>query len=508
MPDAHAGDPNEHVGQARLVLRVREGVEIKVVAGQAELIGPVRGNGVRARSQVEGIGVGAVRPVFDMATIGNPALAREIGLDRYYIVEPSAPMLREDASYPLTDSMRELVEFAAFDIRSRSHWTEIAPSSNELIDDPMFDDQWALRNTGQSGGLPGADIAAFSAWMLLNEVEPVTVAVLDAGVSASHPELAGQLVEGRNFSDGPPDDWEHGFYDHGTRVAGVVCALQNNGEGITGVAPMSRVMSVRVLNDFNLAFPSDAAPGVVWAVDHGAAVLNMSFGWDKNVLGGVEVLGDAVRYAHESGSLLVASSGNSSSFDVRYPAAFPEVMAVGATNNRDEIWDNSTRGPELSVVAPGEEILLLRWDPFTPTALFQIDNGTSFAAPHVAGAAALLWGAFPDLTNVQVREILESSAVDLGPPGFDSTYGHGRVDLLRALLSIDPGGTYAQPTCFGDYEGDGDIDLNDLLIFLSRFADGVLNADVAPPYGVLDFFDVVEFLAIFGEGCGIGEAGM
>ena len=498
---------NEQGG--RLLLRLRAGVSIHYGAdSRAELIGPEAPNGTRERLVLEGFPASCVRPIFDINAISDPELAREIGLDRYYVVEPADPEQRVEFDFSGVTGLEELVEYFQVDIRRTVHWSDAEPNGPQMVNDPDFAQQWGLRNTGQEiagdEGRPGADIGAFFAWMLAGETEGITVAVLDAGVSPSHPDLAGQLVDGRNFSDGPADAWGHGFNDHGTRVSGVISAVHDNGLGIAGVSRGARIMSVRVLNDFNLAFPSDAAPGVVWAADNGADILNMSFGWNDDAPGGLEVLHDAIRYAHESGLLLVASTGNSSSIDVNYPAAFPEVIAVGATDNRDKLWANSTQGPEVSVVAPGKDILTLMSDPFDPDTLYGFSNGTSFAAPFVSGAAAVIWSEYPELTNEELRDLLQRTAVDGGPAGFDDSYGHGRVDLLLALLELDPGGAFGGPTCLGDFDGDGDIDLADLLEYLLLFGDGSFNADVAPPFGVLDFFDVLEFLARFAAGCGDG----
>lgn len=492
-------------GDVRLLVKIAPGSEIYIKDGAIEVVGQAGALSDPQRLTIGGLEPDSVRSVFDMETIGNPALAQELGLDRYYIVE-CASLASRFETVPIGEfEQHELVEYLRFDIRRQAHWTHATPDEVSQVNDPGFELQWGLENFGQViedvAGAPDADIGAVFSWLLVGESDSVTVAVLDTGVSASHPDLSGQLVNGRNFSDGNPDEWEHGLDDHGTRVAGVISAVHDNGIDVAGVSRGAKIMPVRVLNDLGLAFPSDAAPGVVWAADNGADILNMSFGWPEDILGGVEVLHDAVQYAYESGCLLVASSGNLSDIDVLYPAAFEEVMAVGATDNRDKLWANSTRGPELSIVAPGKSVLVLRDDPFQPETTSAFDNGTSFAAPMVAGAAAVVWSEYPDLSNEELQELLESTAVDLGLPGFDELYGHGRLDLLNALLELRPGGMYDHPTCLGDFDDDGDIDLNDLLIFLLRFGDGSQNVDVAPPFGVIDFFDVLEFLRRFEDGC-------
>ncbi len=500
-----AGAPAANEPAGRLVTRLRPGVEIRVVGGVAEILGVAGEDGVRPRVVFEGFEAAGVRPVFDMSTIGNPELAREIGLDRYFVIEAANPEQRADLVFVGTAGLDELVEYVRYR-RGMVDWSSAEPEGAFTVDDPSFDQQWGLENTGQVvddiEGTPGVDVGALYAWMLVGSTESITVAVIDAGVSDTHPDLMGQLVAGANFSDGAMDEWQHGLNDHGTRVAGVISAVQNNGIGISGVTRGAKIMPVRVLNDLNLAFPSDAAPGVIWATDNGADIINMSFGWDEEVFGGVEVLQDAIEYAHQSGLLLVASSGNSPDIDVLFPAAFSEVMAVGATDNRDKLWLNSTTGPEISITAPGKGVLMLAANPLNPGVLYAEGNGTSFAAPLVAGAAAVIWSMHPELTNIELQALLEQTAVDLGAPGFDELYGNGRLDLLNALLSANPGGEFENPTCIGDYDNDGDIDLNDLLTFLVLFTDGNSGADVAPPFGELDFFDVLEYLNLFGTDCG------
>ena len=506
QPSQRADEPVTQDSDVRLLVKLAPGAQIRVDAAQRVVIeGEAGWRADVAPLVLEGLDATSARPLYDMSAIGNPELARQIGLDRYYIVSCADLASRAEA-IPLGGfAQHMLVEFMRFDTRMQARWTDVTTGDAASVDDPEFEMQWGLENFGQViegvPGVPGADIGAYFAWLLVGQTDSITVAVLDAGVSATHPDLEGQVIGGRNFAGGDPENWTHGLDDHGTRVAGVISAVRDNGVDLAGVTKGAKILSVRVLNDLGLAFPSDAAPGVVWAADNGADILNMSFGWPENVLGGVEVLRDAVEYAHESGCLLVGSSGNLPDIDVLYPAAFDEVMAVGATDNRDKLWVNSTRGPEISVVAPGKSILLLRDNPFQPGVSTAFDNGTSFAAPLVAGAAAVIWAEHPELTNDELQELIESTAVDLGQPGFDHSYGHGRLDLLNALLELDPGGMFDRPTCLGDFDSDGDIDLNDLLVFLLRFGDGSFNADVAPPFGELDFHDVLEFLRRFGEGC-------
>jgi serine protease len=260
-----------------------------------------------------------------------------------------------------------------------------------------------------------------AAWDLLPNASSQVVAVLDTGVDAGHPDLAGRLVPGYNAvaPGSPPSDVD----GHGTFVAGVIAANANNGIGIAGITWNGRVMPIKVFNG-DVAYDSDIARGVVWAVDHGARVLNMSFGGEATS----PLLYAAVRYATDRDVVVVASSGNEGTDAPQYPAAFPEAVAVGAIDAAGKLVDFSSYGAWLDLVAPGFAVAST-----APGGTYAIGSGTSYSAPMVAGVAALIRAQNPFMTQAQVAARLWAAARDAGPRGVDPYYGSGVLDAARAL---------------------------------------------------------------------------
>jgi subtilisin len=257
----------------------------------------------------------------------------------------------------------------------------------------------------------------------------VRVAVLDTGIDCAHEDLAGGCVYGANFaSAGAPFDG-HG---HGTHVAGIIAARDNN-IGTIGVAPESTVYAVKVLaNDGNGAL-SWVAAGIDWAVANNMDVISMSLGASSGSI----ALAEAVAAAHAAGVLVVSAAGNGGCCNtVAYPAKYPGSMAVGATDVNDAIASFSSTGPEVDVTAPG--VAVRAPVPTGTCALcdpsgYRLLNGTSMATPHVSGVAALLISR--GFTAPQAWYALTTTAQDLGTPGFDTVFGHGRVNALAAVNS-------------------------------------------------------------------------
>ncbi len=283
---------------------------------------------------------------------------------------------------------------------------------------------------------------------------PVTVAVIDTGVDAGHPDLAGVVLPGVtllssqstgcNADNAGTDD-----NSHGTHVAGIIAADSNNAVGIVGIAPNARILPIKALDCTGSGSISDIAQAIVYATDHGARIVNISLGSSSDTV----TLQAAVQYAIDRGVLVVAAAGNCGTALTRcldtanlveYPAAYPGVLGVGATAPDDSIAPFSTQGAQVGISAPGVRIVST-----TPTyATYQSRrgstpgyaafSGTSQATPFVAGAAALLLGIDPTLTNVRVAKRLRSTADDLGAPGADPAFGAGRLDLLRAVVATLP----------------------------------------------------------------------
>ena len=289
-------------------------------------------------------------------------------------------------------------------------------------DDPVITQQWALR-----------DIHAYEAWDITTG-GAVTIALLDTGVSPSHPDLAGKLLPGYDFfnNDSDPSDDE----GHGTYTAGVAAANTNNGIGIAGICWGCRILPVKVLGSRGQGDDATIAQGIRWAVDQGARIISMSLGGPEDT----QVMRDAVQYAHDRNVLIIAASGNGQAEGnlPNYPAAYPSVLAVSATNSNDGVTGFSTTGSFVDIAAPGVGLWSTIWSRSEGDS-YGVENGTSASCPHVAGAAGLALSLRPDLSADQLAEILEAAADDQGAPGKDPEYGYGRLNLLRTVqLAADP----------------------------------------------------------------------
>jgi subtilisin family serine protease len=289
--------------------------------------------------------------------------------------------------------------------------------------DAVIGQQWAL-----------SSIHAFEAWDITTGGD-ITIALLDTGVSRSHPDLKGKLLPGYDFAnddDDPSDDEGHGTY-----TAGVAAANSDNGAGIAGICWQCKILPVKVLNRRGQGQDASIARGLRWAVDQGARIISMSLGGPDDT----QVIRDAVAYAHDHNVLLVAASGNGHADGNKpnYPAAYPNVLAVSATGRNDGVTGFSTTGDYVGISAPGVGVWSTLWTPGQGDT-YGAANGTSAACPHVAGAAALVLSVRPELSADQVAEILEASADDQGVPGRDADQGYGRLNVLRAVqLAADPG---------------------------------------------------------------------
>ncbi|MGC8780520.1 MAG: S8 family serine peptidase, partial [Anaerolineae bacterium] len=258
-----------------------------------------------------------------------------------------------------------------------------------------------------------------AAWDYTTGYATVTVAVVDTGVSLSHPEFAGRILPGWDFvnSDSDPSD-DNG---HGTHVAGIIAAAMNNGLGTTGLAPNVSILPVKVLGAAKSGTWANVSLGIRYAADYGAKVINLSLGGTTPST----ALLDAIRYAQSKGALVVAAAGNNGSSAPFYPAYYDEVVAVSATDEYDQYWTISNYGTWVDVAAPGSSIWSTYWTTSNPNG-YGFMSGTSMAAPHVSGLAALIWSVNPTLSPAQVRDIIQSTAVDKGAAGFDPYYGWGR----------------------------------------------------------------------------------
>lgn len=254
----------------------------------------------------------------------------------------------------------------------------------------------------------------------------VTVAVIDSGVWAGHPDLHGAVLPGRNVLYGR--DGREDIDGHGTAMAGIIAARGRGGErGILGIAPAAKILPVTPYNDAQFLIEA-----IQWSVKEGAKVINMSF----SVID-FPVVHDAIRAAIAADVVVVASAGNSGDRDnaEEFPAAYPEVLAVGALDRQGKAAAFSQRGEQVDLMAPGVDI---RVADKKSTRGYAKGWGTSQAAAIVSGAAALVRAKYPDLSAAQVVDRLTSTAKDKGKKGRDDEYGHGELDLMAALTAKAP----------------------------------------------------------------------
>lgn len=287
--------------------------------------------------------------------------------------------------------------------------------------DPDYDLQWALPK-----------IETPSVWEETYG-EGVVIAIIDTGVDVNHPEFAGKIVCGYNNTTSLPG--EEGLSvanddnGHGTHVAGICAAGVNNEIGIAGVAGKATIMPVKVLDNQGEGYLEDIADGIKWAADHGADIINLSLGAPNDSI----TIKEAVEYAYNMGIVIVAAAGNEGTENVLYPAAMPHVIGVAGSSKTDELVSSSSWGDGVDVSAPGEGIYST-----LKGSAYCYYTGTSMAAPHVSGIAALVISKHPTYSNAQIEEAIEASAEDFGIGGWDPEMGFGRVNAYGALHAVLP----------------------------------------------------------------------
>ncbi len=338
-----------------------------------------------------------------------------------------APLGEDSVQFSAKIRPLEGVKYAVGNATVRAAWTP---------NDTYFNLQW---------GLP--KIGAPAAWDMARGAG-VRIAIIDSGIDLTHPDFAGgKVVDTTNtIVTGASVQDDNG---HGTHVAGIASAVTNNNAYVAGVAPDAWLIVAKSLNASGTGSIADTADAIRWAADAGANVVSLSMATPAYT--GPDPMGDAVAYAQSRGCLVVAAAGN---YDpgsgvtlttAVLPAAYPGVVGVGWTTQTDAISANSvhaTRSDGQSVVvlsAPGEQIAStypLDLPPVGAGGVYM--SGTSMAAPHVAGAAALIWSKFPYLSAAEVVSRLTGTALDLGAAGRDTSYGYGRIRIDQALDSIPP----------------------------------------------------------------------
>ncbi len=299
-----------------------------------------------------------------------------------------------------------------------------------------------------------------TAWALEPGRPDVVVAVVDTGVDCAHEDLQGACWRNPGEIPNGVDDDRNGYVDdltgwnfyaenpdpsdafyHGTHVAGIIAARVNNGIGVAGVAPGVRLMPLAIFSPRGVGTYYDLIRALLYAVDNGAQVINLSLGATSYSYG--EAL--AIRYAVRHGVVVVAAAGNRASDRVFYPAAHPEVIAVSATDASDGVAVFSNHGAYIDVAAPGVAVIST-----LPNNRYGVLSGTSMAAPHVSALAALLRSRNGRLTPAQIRQLIVAHAEDqvgpagLGPPGKGPYYVYGRIHIGRTVAAV-PAATSPSP---------------------------------------------------------------
>ncbi len=311
--------------------------------------------------------------------------------------------------------------------------------------DPLFSQQWALANSGQSGGTVGADIGALAAWNTRTDAtgNAVVVAIVDSGIRLTHADLAANLWTGlprgnhginAQVSSVYPKHYQPTDEDgHGTHVAGIIGAVGNNAIGTAGVAWSAKLMALRFMDSSGTGSTSDEIECIEYAIANGAKVINASYGSD----GYSSAEYDAMKAARDAGVIVVAAAGNDGADNdalTSYPAgyALDNIVAVASTNRRDELSGFSNYGSgSVDLAAPGEDILSTYHTSDSATTTL---SGTSMAAPQVTGAIALLRAQFPSDTYRQTINRLLRSAKRL-PALAGKVQTGARLDLAQALTS-------------------------------------------------------------------------
>lgn len=323
--------------------------------------------------------------------------ARRIGKTNLFIVD--LPNVGNETAMQALLSRNPHFSFAELDRRVPA---SLSPN------DPYVGSQWHLNVIG-----------APTAWDT-TQGAGVTVAILDSGVNGAHQDLSGRMVAGWNVIDGNSNTSD--VHGHGTVVAGSAVASLNNGMGVAAIAGGARLMPVRVADATAYAYFSDVAKGISWAADNGARIANVSYGG----VAGSSSVRSAADYMRSKGGLVVVSAGNNGREETT--GATTSMLVVSGTTSADALASWSSWGSFVTIAAPGDGI----WTTDIGGS-YRAASGTSFAAPIVAGVAALVMAARPDLSNSQVENILYSSAKDLGDVGRDKLYGFGRVNAAGAV---------------------------------------------------------------------------
>ncbi|MCA9937177.1 MAG: S8 family serine peptidase [Anaerolineales bacterium] len=408
--------------------------------------------------------VTAIVPAFSHLT--NSPLAQQYGLDRIFTLHVSTT----------TDVWRMAADFNESPFVEYAEPVYLAQAMNLSPDldpnDPLYPGDYAI----QQVHLP-------QAWDLVTGSPNLRIAHLDTGVDYTHPDMAANVNTDLDYDFVDMDNDANDGDGHGTGTASVAAAVTNNAIGMAGTCWNCQLIPIRVGADSIIPgippvihFGSlEVAQGIQYAATLNAHVITMSLGGQC-----ASVWTDAVNFAYDSGSTLVAAAGNIVPFVV-YPAKYERVIAVSATNETGLFDSFSSFGPEVDLAAPGINIRSV-----ARGGGYDTGSGTSYATPRVAGTAALMLVRNPSLTNAQIRQILRNTAVDIEDPGFDDLTGYGLLNSAEAVLQATnpPGDVYNPPTatcgCVLTQILGGTPANDGLLNTLRRFRDEILQSS---PYG-------------------------
>jgi subtilisin family serine protease len=388
--------------------------------------------------------------------------------------------------------------------------------------DPGFSVCWGLHNTGQSGGVVDMDMDSLESWDITTGDASISVLIIDTGVQQDHPDI--NQIGGMDFTgEGGNGDPVNMCDNHGTPVAGCVSAIMNNNLGTLGSAPGVMSVSARCFisaldcSGGWSAYYSWTADALNWGLGIGVRVSNNSNGYG-GTSSAVEAMYTSTRNA---GMVHFASAGNDATSSIHYPSSLPTVNSVAALDIDGQLASFSNWGTGLAISAPGVWVYSTDRtgsDGYDSTDYSYV-QGTSFASPYSAGVAALLLSIDASLTAAQVENAIHSSAIDLGSAGYDTTYGWGFINAYETLLTVVPtgaccvgtsicldilesncnagGGTWLgpntvcadgeckSPSCEADIDGNGSVDVGDLLDVIDAWgqvdspadinADGIVN---------------------------------
>ncbi len=283
----------------------------------------------------------------------------------------------------------------------------------DVPNDPSYSIQWGLQK-----------IQAPGAWDMTHSSSQSAIAIIDSGIDAAHPDLAGHIIQRVNFTTDSDIDTN----GHGSHVAGIASGVTNNSMGIAGVGYNSSLISVKVLDSTGSGYYSWIANGIIWAADNGVKIINLSLGGSAPS----STLQNAVEYAANKGVIIIASAGNGYGIAPTYPANYPQVISVAATDSSDKKASFSTYGNWVTLAAPGVSIYS------TYKGGYAYLSGTSMASPFVSGLASLIRGLHPDWSASEVINKIETTADSISGTGMFWKYG--RINACKAVdcVPINP----------------------------------------------------------------------